>query len=80
MDVPKELALYSEAEFEQRAPAGFPVSCPSLDLTTTWDSSDRNVLVYRPSGQLVSKIHQFGKPGAKAPEALSVRWRPDGKS
>jgi anaphase-promoting complex subunit 4 len=75
----KELSVYSETEFEQRCPNGFPVSCPTLDLTATWDNSSNNLLVYRPSGQLVSKIHQFGGPGAKAPEALCVRWRPDGQ-
>ncbi|KAI9167373.1 Coatomer subunit delta [Paramyrothecium foliicola] len=74
-----ELAVFSETEFQQRAPAGFPISCPTLDLAATWDGSGNNLLVYRPPGQLVSKIHQFGAPGSKAPEALAVKWRPDGQ-
>jgi anaphase-promoting complex subunit 4 len=76
----EELSLFSETEFEQRAPESFPVTCPTLDLTATWDGASRNVLVYRPPGQTISKIHQLGPPGSKALDALAVTWKPDGQS
>lgn len=72
------LRLLSEAEFEFKAPNGFPVGCPTLDLCTTWDGGDKNLLIYRPPNQTVSKIHQVGPPGTKAPDALAVTWKPDG--
>jgi anaphase-promoting complex subunit 4 len=57
----------------------FPIGCPTLDLAVTWDQDDRNLLVYRPPDQVVSKIHQVASPGDKAPEVCAVTWRPDGK-
>ncbi|KAJ6444669.1 anaphase-promoting complex component Cut20/Apc4 [Purpureocillium lavendulum] len=79
MAPPKELAFISETEFESRAPNGLPASCPTLDLAATWEGSGKNLLVYRPPGQVVSRIHQLGLPGKKAPEAVAVTWRPDGQ-
>lgn len=76
----KQLSLFSETEFESRAPNGFPVSCPTLNLATTWDGDGRNLYIYRPPSQAVSKIHQVGPPGGKAPEAVTVTWKPDGLS
>ncbi|KAJ6782555.1 hypothetical protein PWT90_01383 [Aphanocladium album] len=73
------LRLLSEAEFEFKAPAGFPVSCATLDLSTSWDGADKNLLIYRPPNQAVTKIHQLGPPGSKAPDALAVTWKPDGQ-
>ncbi|POR37186.1 Coatomer subunit delta [Tolypocladium paradoxum] len=75
----KQLSLFSETEFESRAPNGFPVSCPTLDLATTWDGGGRNIYIYRPPGHAVSKIHQVGPPGGKAPETVTVTWKPDGQ-
>lgn len=75
----QELSLYSEIEFDNRNPDGLPVICPTLDLAATWDAASRNVLVCRPPGQAVSKIHQSGAPGSKALDALAVTWKPDGK-
>jgi anaphase-promoting complex subunit 4 len=49
-----------------------------LDLSATWDAVGKNLLIYRPPGQVVSKIHQVAPPGSKAPEALAVTWKPDG--
>ncbi|KAF4971685.1 hypothetical protein FSARC_1563 [Fusarium sarcochroum] len=74
-----QLALFSVTEYEDRAPDTYPVSCPTLDLSATWDAADRNLLVYRPPGQVVSKIHQVGAPGQKAPDAQAVTWRSDGQ-
>ncbi|RGP73650.1 anaphase-promoting complex subunit 4 [Fusarium sporotrichioides] len=74
-----QLSLFSVTELQDRAPDGYPVSCPTLDLSATWDASDRNLLVYRPPGQVVSKIHQVGLPGQKAPDAQAVTWRSDGQ-
>ncbi|RGP80801.1 anaphase-promoting complex subunit 4 [Fusarium longipes] len=73
------LALFSVTEFQERAPDGYPVSCPTLDLYASWDATDRNLLAYRPPGQVVSKIHQVGPPGQKAPDAQAVTWRSDGQ-
>ncbi|KAK5989342.1 Anaphase-promoting complex subunit 4-like protein [Cladobotryum mycophilum] len=75
----KELSLYSETEFEVKAPNGFPVSCPTVDLAATWDPEGRDLLIYRPSSQVVSKIHQVAAPGEKAPEVRAVTWKPDGQ-
>lgn len=74
-----ELSIFSETEFEHRAPDDFPVTCPTLDLTATWEATARNVLICRPPGQAVSKIHQLGPPGSKALDALAVTWKPDGQ-
>lgn len=77
----KELELLGETELQSKTPPGgrFPISCPTLDLAATWDQDDRNLLVYRPPGQIVSKIHQVASPGEKVPEVCAVTWRPDGK-
>ncbi|KAH7144052.1 anaphase-promoting complex, cyclosome, subunit 4-domain-containing protein [Dactylonectria macrodidyma] len=74
-----QLALFSETEYEERAPNGFPVSCPTLDLSATWDGGSRNLFICRPPKQVVSKIHQVAGPGSKAPEAQAVTWKPDGQ-
>lgn len=75
-----ELELLGETELQGKTTAGgrFPVGCPTLDLAATWDQEDRNLLVYRPPDQIVSKIHQAASPGEKAPEVRAVTWRPDG--
>lgn len=73
------LSLISETELEFKASPNFPVGCPTLDLCAAWDASDKNLFIYRPQGQVVSKIHQSGKPGSKAPDALTVTWKPDGE-
>lgn len=73
-----QLSLSSETELENRASTGFPVTCPTLDLAATWDSVTKNVLLYRPPSQVVSKIHQLGPPGTKGPEALAITWKADG--
>lgn len=76
---PTQLVLYSETVFESKAPDNFPLSCPSLDLSTTWDAVGRKLLIYRPPEQIVSKIHQVGAgPGPRAPEVVTVTWKPDG--
>ncbi|KAG6040531.1 hypothetical protein E4U41_000244 [Claviceps citrina] len=78
---PGRLVLYSETVFESKAPPNFPLSCPSLDLSTTWDAAGRNLFIYRPPAQAVSKIHQVGgASGSKAPEVVTVTWKPDGWS
>lgn len=76
-----ELELLGETELQTKTPAGrrFPVGCPTLDLAATWDQDDRNLLVYRPPDQVVSKIHQVAAPGEAAPEVRAVTWRPDGQ-
>ncbi|KAL6895150.1 anaphase-promoting complex, cyclosome, subunit 4 domain-containing protein [Trichoderma evansii] len=76
----KELELLGETELLSKTPPGgrFPIGCPTLDLAATWDQDDRNLLVYRPLDQIVSKIHQVASPGEKAPEVCAVTWRPDG--
>ncbi|KAG6225897.1 hypothetical protein E4U34_007493 [Claviceps purpurea] len=77
---PTQLVLYSETVFESKAPDNFPLSCPSLDLSTTWDAVGRKLLIYRPPEQIVSKIHQVGAgPGPRAPEVVTVTWKPDGQ-
>ncbi|KAI5459994.1 anaphase-promoting complex, cyclosome, subunit 4-domain-containing protein [Mariannaea sp. PMI_226] len=75
----KQLALYSQTEYEGTVPKGYPVSCPTLDLSVTWDSTSRNLFIYRPPAQAVSKIHQIATPGQKAPDAQAVTWKPDGQ-
>ena len=74
----KTLSLLSETELGSKAPVGFPLSCPTLDLLTTWDAAGRNLFVYRPGSQVVSKIHHVGPPGTQVPEAVAVTWKPDG--
>ncbi|KYK55848.1 hypothetical protein DCS_07813 [Drechmeria coniospora] len=74
----KQLTLLSETEFDSKAPNGFPASCPKLDLATVWDTGGRNLLIYRPPNQVISKIHHVGAPGKPAPEAVAVTWKPDG--
>lgn len=80
MDQVKQLSLFSDTEFESRAPRGFPVGCPTLDVATTWDGGSKNLFIYRPPGQVVSKIHQVSAPGEAVPEAVAVTWKPDGSS
>lgn len=80
MAAARVLSPFSQIEYEQRAHDGYPVSCPTLDLSATWDSEGKNVLIYRSPNQVVSKIHQTSAPGEKAPEALAVTWKPDGAS
>ena len=77
---PLQLEPLSETEYEHKAPNDYPKICPTLDLSVTWDSDGRNLLIYRPPSQVVSKIHQVGPPGEKAPEAVAVSWKPDGES
>lgn len=72
------IPLLSEVDFDHRATDGFPVTCPTLDLTAIWESGGKNLLITRPPGQIVSKIHQVGQAGEKAPDVLAVRWKPDG--
>ncbi|KJZ76009.1 hypothetical protein HIM_04465 [Hirsutella minnesotensis 3608] len=79
MEKLKQLSLLSENKLKSRAPDGFPVSCPTLDIAATWDSSNRDLLICRPRGEIVSKIHQLGAPGTTAPEAVAVTWKPDGQ-
>lgn len=73
------LSAFSETELGFKAAAGFPVACPTLDLCAAWDDTDKSLFIYRPQGQVVSKIHQLGRPGTKAPEAVAVTWKLDGK-
>lgn len=77
----KELELLGETELQSKTPPGgrFPIGCPTLDLAVTWDQEDRNLLVYRPPDQIVSKIHQVASAGEKTPEVCAVTWTPDGK-
>ncbi|RDA93360.1 hypothetical protein CP533_0315 [Ophiocordyceps camponoti-saundersi (nom. inval.)] len=75
----KQLVLLSETELDCRAPRGFPVGCPTLDVASTWDSNSKSLLVYRPPGQVISKMHQLGVHGEAAPEAVAVTWSPDGQ-
>ncbi|KAF5017949.1 hypothetical protein F66182_10096 [Fusarium sp. NRRL 66182] len=74
-----QLSLFSVTEYQDKAPNAYPVSCPTLDLSATWNAADGNLLVYRPPGQAVSKIHQLGAPGQKAPDTQAVTWRADGQ-
>ncbi|KAH6890369.1 anaphase-promoting complex, cyclosome, subunit 4-domain-containing protein [Thelonectria olida] len=73
------LTLFSEIEYEEKVPKGYPASCPTLDLSATWDAAGKNLLIYRPPSQAVSKIHQVAAPGKKAPDAQAVTWKPDGQ-
>ena len=75
----QQLSLFSETEFQQVAGGQFPVICPTLDLSATWEDGGKNLMIYRPPRQSVSKIHQLGTPGATAPEPLAVTWKPDGE-
>ncbi|CAI6082187.1 unnamed protein product [Clonostachys chloroleuca] len=75
----RTLSLLSEVEFKHRVSDGYPVTCPTLDLSTTWDNSGKNVYIIRPPGQIVSKIHQAGRLGVKPPEAVSTAWKADGQ-
>ncbi|KAH0443344.1 anaphase-promoting complex component cut20 apc4 [Colletotrichum camelliae] len=74
-----QLRPFSETRFDHRVIDGFPLSNPTVDLSVSWDSSGKNLLIYRPKDQVVSKIHQFAKPGETAPEPQAVRWKPDGQ-
>ncbi|KAJ0167617.1 Anaphase-promoting complex subunit 4 [Colletotrichum tanaceti] len=74
-----QLRAYSETRFDHRVADGFPFCNPTVDLSVSWDASGKNLLIYRPSEQVVSKIHQFAKTGQQAPEPQAVRWKPDGQ-
>lgn len=74
-----QLPPYSETRFDHRVADGFPISNPTVDLSISWDAADKNLLIVRPKDQVVSKIHQFAKPGESAPVPQAVRWKPDGK-
>ncbi|GJC86577.1 anaphase-promoting complex subunit 4 [Colletotrichum liriopes] len=73
------LRSYSETKFDHRVVDGFPCSNPTVDLSVSWDAVGKNLLIYRPREQVVSKIHQFAKPGQQAPQPQAVRWKPDGQ-
>ncbi|TID02836.1 Anaphase-promoting complex subunit 4 [Colletotrichum higginsianum] len=74
-----QLRSYSETRFDHRVADGYPFSNPTVDLSVSWDASGKNLLIYRPREQVVSKIHQFAKTGQQAPEPQAVRWKPDGQ-
>ncbi|KAK2000619.1 anaphase-promoting complex component Cut20/Apc4 [Colletotrichum falcatum] len=74
-----QLRSYSETKFEHRVADGFPCSNPTVDLSVSWDATGKNLLIYRPKDQVVSKIHQFAKPGQQTPQPQAVRWKPDGQ-
>jgi anaphase-promoting complex subunit 4 len=75
-----KLSVFSETNFNHRVPDNLPASCPTVDLSATWDDASRNLLIFRPKDQIVSKIHQVGKPGLAAPTPQAVKWKPDGLS
>ncbi|KAF3354061.1 hypothetical protein VdG1_00318 [Verticillium dahliae VDG1] len=79
MAEPQPLRLISETKFDHRVPDGLPKSNPTVDLAVTWDAAARNLLIYRPRDQVVSKIHQYARPGTTAPEPLALKWKPDGQ-
>ncbi|KAG7133645.1 hypothetical protein HYQ45_008214 [Verticillium longisporum] len=79
MAEPQPLRLISETKFDHRVPDGLPKSNPTVDLSVTWDAAARNLLIYRPRDQVVSKIHQYARPGTTAPEPLALKWKPDGQ-
>ncbi|KZL83781.1 anaphase-promoting complex component cut20 apc4 [Colletotrichum incanum] len=74
-----QLRPYSETRFDHRVADGFPCSNPTVDLSVSWDALGKNLLIYRPREQVVSKIHQFAKPGQQAAQPQAVRWKPDGQ-
>ncbi|KXH66934.1 anaphase-promoting complex component Cut20/Apc4 [Colletotrichum salicis] len=79
MDETIQLRHYSDTKFDHRVVEGFPCSNPTVDLSVSWDAQGKNLLIYRPREHVVSKIHQFAKPGQQAPEPQAVRWKPDGQ-
>ncbi|KAM0334150.1 hypothetical protein ACHAQA_001170 [Verticillium albo-atrum] len=79
MAEPQPLRLISETKFDHRVPDGLPRSNPTVDLSVTWDAAAKNLLIYRPRDQVVSKIHQYARPGTTAPEPLALQWKPDGQ-
>jgi hypothetical protein len=78
MAAPPTLELLSETKFDHRVSEGFPATCPTVDLSATWDSAANDLLIYRPVSQIVSKIHQATRRGEDAPEPQAVTWKPDG--
>lgn len=78
MAAPTPLRLLSETLYDHRAPPGLPKSNPTVDLSATWDASAKNLLIYRSKDQVVSKLHQYSRPGTTAPEPLAVTWKPNG--
>ncbi|KAK1691336.1 anaphase-promoting complex component Cut20/Apc4 [Colletotrichum godetiae] len=79
MDEAMQLRHYSDTKFDHRVAQGFPCSNPTVDLSVSWDAQGKNLLIYRPREHVVSKSHQFAKPGQQAPEPQAVRWKPDGQ-
>ncbi|KAH6671548.1 anaphase-promoting complex component Cut20/Apc4 [Plectosphaerella plurivora] len=79
MEKATPLHLVSETKFDHRVPAGLPKSNPTVDLSVSWDALGKNLLIYRPKDQVVSKIHQYVRPGAAAPEPLAITWKSDGR-
>ncbi|KAK7445242.1 anaphase-promoting complex component Cut20/Apc4 [Colletotrichum acutatum] len=79
MDETMQLRHYSDTKYDHRVAEGFPCSNPTVDLSVSWDAHGKNLLIYRPREHVVSKIHQFAKPGQQAPEPQAVRWKPDGQ-
>ncbi|KAM0285309.1 hypothetical protein ACHAQH_001498 [Verticillium albo-atrum] len=73
------LRLISETKFDHRVPDGLLRSNPTVDLSVTWDAAAKNLLIYRPRDQVVSKIHQYSRPGTTAPQPLALKWKPDGQ-
>jgi len=78
MAEPARLVLFSETKFDHRVRDQFPATCPTVDLTATWDATGKNLLICRPRDQIVLRIHQTAPPGTTAPEPQAVRWKPNG--
>lgn len=80
MDQPRRLQLVplSQLELQAKAPHGFPVSCPTLDLAASWDPEASLLVVCRPPGQVVSKIQQPAAAATAPPQVVAITWKPDG--
>ena len=72
------LTPFSETKFERPAPAGLPVSSPTVDLSATWDGGAGAVLVCRPGDEIVSRIQAGGRRGDAGVTAM--RWKLDGRA
>jgi anaphase-promoting complex subunit 4 len=75
----QDLELFSETTFDHRVPERFPVTCPTVDLSASWDAAAEELLIYRPVDQVVSKIHQHARRGEDTPKPQAVTWKPDGE-